>query len=120
MARRNRPTRPTGSEPGPPCARNARTNPTTTWDFGGYYWAAGEYTNAVGNFVLTPNHKSPDCSPWGGVGTGYGFYSARSNHPGGVNALMADGSVRFINDSVNTATYRALGTRAGKEIVSEF
>jgi prepilin-type N-terminal cleavage/methylation domain-containing protein/prepilin-type processing-associated H-X9-DG protein len=102
----------------PTCRDFARTNPTTTWDFGGYYWAVGEYTNAVGNFVLTPNHKSPDCSPWGGVGTGYGFWSARSNHPGGVNVTMTDGSVRFIKDSVAPMVWYALATRDGGETVS--
>jgi prepilin-type N-terminal cleavage/methylation domain-containing protein len=102
----------------PTCVQFAQTNPTTTWDFGGYYWAAGEYTNAVGNFVLTPNSKTPDCSPWGGVGTGYGFYSARSNHPGGVNVTLGDGSCRFIKDSIAIQTWYALATRDGGEMLS--
>ncbi|HZW34478.1 MAG TPA: DUF1559 domain-containing protein [Isosphaeraceae bacterium] len=41
-----------------------------------------------------------------------------SYHPGGVNVLFGDGSVKFVKDSVNLATWRALGTRAGGEIVS--
>ncbi|WP_422923818.1 H-X9-DG-CTERM domain-containing protein [Singulisphaera sp. PoT] len=36
---------------------------------------------------------------------------ATSNHPGGVDVCMADGSVKFIKDSVNLATWCALGTR---------
>ena len=36
-----------------------------------------------------------------------------SHHAGGVNVLFGDGSVRFIKDSINLATWRALGTRAG-------
>ena len=43
---------------------------------------------------------------------------ARSRHPGGVNALFADGSVRFIKNSINVWTWRALGTTRGNEIVS--
>jgi hypothetical protein len=31
---------------------------------------------------------------------------------------MADGSVRFIKDSINVTTYRGLGTRAGGEVIS--
>jgi prepilin-type N-terminal cleavage/methylation domain-containing protein/prepilin-type processing-associated H-X9-DG protein len=56
-----------------------------------------------------------------------GFFTAlrasmppSSHHTGGVNALMGDGSVRFIKDSINLATWRALGTRAGGEILGEF
>jgi prepilin-type processing-associated H-X9-DG protein len=41
-----------------------------------------------------------------------------SHHPGGVNVLFGDGSVKFIKDSVNLTTWRALGTRAGSEVVS--
>jgi prepilin-type N-terminal cleavage/methylation domain-containing protein/prepilin-type processing-associated H-X9-DG protein len=41
-----------------------------------------------------------------------------SHHPGGVNVLFGDGSVKFIKDSVNLQAWRALGTRAGGEVVS--
>jgi prepilin-type N-terminal cleavage/methylation domain-containing protein/prepilin-type processing-associated H-X9-DG protein len=44
--------------------------------------------------------------------------TADSYHPGGVNAMMGDGSVRFIKDSVNWVTWRALGTIAGGEVIS--
>ncbi|AMV40738.1 DUF1559 domain-containing protein [Planctomyces sp. SH-PL62] len=44
--------------------------------------------------------------------------TARSYHPGGVNALLADGSVRFVKDSINGWTWRALGSVAGGEVVS--
>jgi hypothetical protein len=37
-----------------------------------------------------------------------------------VNVLMGDGSVRFVSDSVAPATWLALGTRAGGEVVGEF
>ncbi|WP_435017473.1 DUF1559 domain-containing protein [Tundrisphaera sp. TA3] len=42
----------------------------------------------------------------------------RSRHPGGVNFLFGDGSVRFIKDSINETVYQALATRAGGEVVS--
>ncbi len=41
-----------------------------------------------------------------------------SRHPGGVNVCFGDGSVKFVKDSVNLQTWRALGTRNGGEIVS--
>lgn len=58
------------------------------------------------------------CSPAGG-GTDT-MISARSLHPGGVNAALADGSVRFIPDTLDVLTYSALGTAIGGETVSSF
>ena len=47
-----------------------------------------------------------------------GSSPATSNHPGGVHVGMADGSVKFIKDSVDQKTWWGLGTRFGKEIIS--
>jgi len=44
--------------------------------------------------------------------------AARSAHPGGVNAAMGDGSVRFVKNSINKVTWSALGSRAGNEVLS--
>ena len=44
--------------------------------------------------------------------------AARSRHVGGVNAALADGSVRFISDSIDLATWRALSTTQGNDVVS--
>ena len=52
---------------------------------------------------------------WGGVGAAI---TATSNHPGGVNVGFADGSVKFIKDSVNLQTWWALGSRNGGEVIS--
>jgi prepilin-type N-terminal cleavage/methylation domain-containing protein/prepilin-type processing-associated H-X9-DG protein len=41
-----------------------------------------------------------------------------SYHPGGVNALYGDGSVRFIKDSINLVAFRSILTIAGGETVS--
>ena len=51
-------------------------------------------------------------------GATFAALTADSYHPGGVNALMADGSVRFVKDSVNGQAWRALGTIAGGEVIS--
>lgn len=49
------------------------------------------------------------------------YAAARSYHTGGVNALMADGAVRFISDNVdNTAIWRPLNTIRNEETIGEF
>jgi prepilin-type N-terminal cleavage/methylation domain-containing protein/prepilin-type processing-associated H-X9-DG protein len=42
---------------------------------------------------------------------------ARSQHSGGVNVALADGSVRFVSNNIDLRTWRALGTRSGSEAV---
>jgi prepilin-type N-terminal cleavage/methylation domain-containing protein/prepilin-type processing-associated H-X9-DG protein len=51
-------------------------------------------------------------------GPTYSSVTSRSHHPGGVNALFGDGSVKFIKNSINWQTWRALGTVGGGEVVS--
>jgi prepilin-type N-terminal cleavage/methylation domain-containing protein/prepilin-type processing-associated H-X9-DG protein len=46
------------------------------------------------------------------------YQNVNSNHPGGANVLLADGSARFLKSSIAIRTYWALGSRAGGEIVS--
>lgn len=43
----------------------------------------------------------------------------RSDHPGGCNFLFADGSVRFLVEGIDMATYQARSTIAGEEVVSD-
>ena len=51
-------------------------------------------------------------------GPTFAVVTARSYHPGGVNSLFADGSVRFIKSSINGLVWRALGTVGGGEVIS--
>lgn len=48
----------------------------------------------------------------------YAAVTARSYHPGGVSALMLDGSVRFVKNTIDLRVWRAISTRAGAEVVS--
>jgi len=66
---------------------------------------------------VPPNSLVPDCG--NGNNNGTGVFAARSDHPGGVNAAMADGSVRWFASTVAVATWRALGTRGGGELLSQ-
>jgi len=45
-------------------------------------------------------------------------YGSRSRHPGGVNSLFADGSARFVKNSISLATWRQLSTTMGGEVIS--
>lgn len=49
----------------------------------------------------------------------YAAITARSYHTGGVNVLFLDGSVRFAKDSISQDAWRALGTRAGGEVLGD-
>jgi prepilin-type processing-associated H-X9-DG protein len=57
-------------------------------------------------------------TPFFGGGPTFAAITAQSFHPGGVNALLADGSVRFIKSSIAGVSWRALGTIAGGEVIS--
>jgi prepilin-type N-terminal cleavage/methylation domain-containing protein/prepilin-type processing-associated H-X9-DG protein len=69
----------------------------------------------VGNKIGDPDIGFSTSNP-NQVGRWPTRYSFRSAHPGGLQFAMADGSVRFVNDSIPLATYRAMGTRAGGEV----
>ncbi len=49
----------------------------------------------------------------------YAMQGARSRHPGGVNAAMADGSVKFFKNSINLFTWRAVSSSQGGEVISQ-
>jgi prepilin-type N-terminal cleavage/methylation domain-containing protein len=83
----------------------------------------------AGETFFPPNTTAPDAIQYApGDGTGYcdplppnppcvgptGSYpyivSARSNHPGGVQVVMGDGSARFISNNINLQVWRNLGS----------
>jgi prepilin-type N-terminal cleavage/methylation domain-containing protein/prepilin-type processing-associated H-X9-DG protein len=68
--------------------------------------------------IMTPNTRA--C--WFGSGdnpnTDHTVIGASSNHSGGVNVVMLDGSVRFIKDSVALQTWYTLATKCNGELIS--
>ncbi|WP_029631666.1 DUF1559 domain-containing protein [Zavarzinella formosa] len=95
-------------------------------------WGYGTMGGNIFSAQTGPNSATPD-GVWGcrnfpqegmpcvQVGSPYsGMYAAsRSYHTGGVNVSMADGSVRFVRDSITLTTWQAMGSRGGGETISE-
>ena len=99
---------------------NALTGtPAEYFVYSGATWFFAGYENSWYNHILTPNAPIPDCSKdlmqAGQSPTSGGAFRASSYHPGGVNCMYMDGSVRFTSDGVDLATWRAVSTRAGGE-----
>ena len=83
----------------------------------GGYWFMGEIVFSCYNHVMAHNTWSCDYTTSGGGQNIQGAHTASSRHPGGVNVLFCDGSVRFIKSSVNLMTWWALGTTSNGEVI---
>ena len=67
--------------------------------------------------AMEPNLPTEiECLRW----TTSGAYAARSDHPGGVNVVMADGSGHFVRDDIDLAVWNGIGTIDRGEIIGEF
>jgi prepilin-type processing-associated H-X9-DG protein len=86
---------------------------TRNWSWKGewvFYGKTMHYTHSQ-----TPNRRSCTQGDFGRAGD---MIAASSNHPGGVNVVLADGSVRFIKNSVNYQAWYALATINMGETIS--
>ncbi|WP_406698261.1 DUF1559 domain-containing protein [Singulisphaera sp. Ch08] len=103
---------------------------TDTSGFGfGPYWGAGCHTSTHGRIdpptstsvlAFLPNGKSGVLYPTATAAQKQRPYAwvYSSSHSGGVNMALADGSVRFIKNSINAYTWWGLATISGGEIIS--
>ncbi|MDG3006104.1 DUF1559 domain-containing protein [Paludisphaera mucosa] len=100
--------------------------PATTTGIGGtrgdWFQAYPFYVNFSNyNHMGSPNSVACASTQAGGNTNGqdvYGSAPPTSNHSGGVNMVLSDGSVRFVKDSVSRPAFWALGTRSGGEVIS--
>jgi prepilin-type N-terminal cleavage/methylation domain-containing protein/prepilin-type processing-associated H-X9-DG protein len=81
----------------------------------GVSWAVAGACSTLTNGYTTPNSPIPDL-----VVHFTGFFGPRSVHTGGASVLMADGSVHFLSNSIDTATHRGLHSCNGHEVVGEY
>ena len=103
-------------------ATRQRTMSNTTWANGNIF-DSGMTTALTPNTKVIlpkfgPNPYDLDTVDESNGGPVYAAITSDSYHPGGVNILLADGSVRFIKNAVNGLAWRALSTTAGGEIIS--
>ena len=75
----------------------------------GTLWTLGAYGNTTYDHALPPNTRSCMFT-----------VNASSLHENGVNTAFCDGSVRYINDSIDGTVWQAIGTRAGGEAVDSY
>jgi len=96
-------------------------NQTGITSYVGVTWVLGSPGYSMFQTIVTPNstqYKWGGCRNCSGCGYDSGNYgNSSSNHSGGCNFLMADGSVKFLKSSISQSTYWALGTRANGEVV---
>jgi prepilin-type N-terminal cleavage/methylation domain-containing protein/prepilin-type processing-associated H-X9-DG protein len=90
----------------------------------GFRWQTGSPGMSMLNIIVTPNSRRFrfsscrwDCFAGCGVDFGH-LHVPCSSHPGGVNVMFADGSVRFIKEGIEQNVWMSLGTRDGGEAVS--
>jgi prepilin-type N-terminal cleavage/methylation domain-containing protein len=80
----------------------------------GSFWHIGTSNATRYNHVMPPNTWS--CTE--NNSDSDGAHTASSRHPGIVNALLTDGSVRSVKSTVSRFVWRALGTRNKGEVIS--
>jgi len=99
------------------CNRVPITRANQQWQWKGEWWAYGP--TMIYSHTQTPNRTSCIYHDINEDGRGtITMVAASSNHPGGVNVLFMDGSVRFVKSSVNYLTWYAIATPNGRESVS--
>jgi prepilin-type N-terminal cleavage/methylation domain-containing protein len=81
----------------------------------GQGWIGGQVFRTAFSTYHMPNDPMPDCGAYD-----LGHFKAASNHPRGVNMILADGSVHFVVDMIDLETWRAISTRQNCEPVGDY
>ncbi len=106
----------------PSCATGAPWNSSISYgglQFDRDLWGTTFYTHTLPpnwNRKVSTGTQQYNC---GDTAIAHFHVAASSYHTGGVNVGMADGSVRFVTDSINFPAWQAMGSRAGGEVIQE-
>jgi prepilin-type N-terminal cleavage/methylation domain-containing protein/prepilin-type processing-associated H-X9-DG protein len=93
--------------------QNTPPDPNNWWDFKGELWFFQDTGRGGGYFhIQPPNRKSCNCCGFDTI------VGSSSKHPGGVNVVFCDGSVKFIKNSIAINIWHALGTQDYGEVTS--
>jgi prepilin-type N-terminal cleavage/methylation domain-containing protein len=93
----------------------------TWWGWSAGFESFAEPNSSVTDYMQSsayckPNEPNPPCVAMSGASRFKAM--ARSRHPGGVHIAVCDGSVQFVSDSIDLATWRAASTTKGEEVYS--
>lgn len=98
--------------------------------FGAGRWPAGDdwsngwpfagYDSTQYNHVAPPNWSGYDCGSISAIPDTppeFAIVTARSEHPGSAVTAFGDGHTAIVNDGIDLAVWRALGSRNGEEAI---
>ena len=80
----------------------------------GRAWISG-WSFAANSYLHTMPINDRNCHLYGGEGYGMNIATPGSYHVGGINLLMGDGRVVFVNESIDSRLWWAIGSRNGNE-----
>jgi len=100
------------------------SGPTAWGADGGDYYCEGT-TNVPMNTTVGPYYSralttAKDHVGLRNVAFNSPIFSFRSSHTGGCNFLFCDGNVRFVRQSISMPVYKALGSKAGGEVIGNY
>src|SRR5262249_15241980 len=103
------------------CQSTPQTAANVAWDNKGERWTS-QFAGRGGGYmhITFPNQNScVGSTQTSTIGNQLGSLIGPSSfHPGGVNMLLLDGSVKFIKNSIGAQPYYGLATVAGSEVIS--
>jgi prepilin-type N-terminal cleavage/methylation domain-containing protein/prepilin-type processing-associated H-X9-DG protein len=99
----------------PPAECESRVR--VAWLYRGLQWYRALMVATYYNHTLTPNSPFRDCIS---SNLYQAHLAARSHHTGGVHFLLADGSVRFASNNVDSTIWRSIGTKGNGDLIGDF
>jgi prepilin-type N-terminal cleavage/methylation domain-containing protein/prepilin-type processing-associated H-X9-DG protein len=117
-AGKNEATNPNNFAPPPPALTALCNAAVSLISETGMEYYKGSALAILYTHTRVPNYAGRDCAIFPGENQFH--LASRSYHVGGVYVCFADGHVRFVRDTIDLETWKALGTRNGGEVIDMF